>query len=157
GSYTGIEILDTLEVIAHERYNELLKKHQVINEAFIDLRTHIEVRRNALGQKVVVAETVDVETPVSEDGDAVVGVGGVSVTSTEERKQKAALAGSTPAELKARDDLPSLYLPRVVTEKVAVDFSLNDLPHGEYGNPFRELGERLAVDPSETLRRTRLG
>ena len=30
GTYTGIEILDTLEVVAHERYEELLKKAGLI-------------------------------------------------------------------------------------------------------------------------------
>src|SRR5205085_4103124 len=39
GKYTGIEILDTLEVVAHERYEDLLKKAGVLNQAFIDYRT----------------------------------------------------------------------------------------------------------------------
>jgi type III restriction enzyme len=156
GSYTGIEILDTLEVIAHERYNELLKKHKAINESFIDLQTHLEVRRNALGQKVIVAETVDVQTPVSDEG-AAAGAGNVAVTSIEDRKESAEAEVASAVELAPREDLPSLYLPKVTTEKVTVEFSLNDLPHGEYNNPFRELGERLAVDPSDVLRRTRLG
>ena len=38
GAYTDIEILDTLEVVAHERYEELLKKAGVLNESFIDQR-----------------------------------------------------------------------------------------------------------------------
>jgi type III restriction enzyme len=39
GAYTGIEILDTLEVVAHERYEDLLKKYGVLNQAIIDYRT----------------------------------------------------------------------------------------------------------------------
>lgn len=160
GAHTGIEILDTLEVIAHERYKELLAKHKVINEAFVDLRTHLEERRNALGQKVVVAETVDasalVTTDEEGDGAAVDGSGGVTITSVEGREKAADEEISALVTLNPREDLPSLFLPKVVTEQVAADFSLNDLSYGEYGNPFRELGERLAVDPNEALRRTRL-
>src|ERR1035437_3776432 len=58
GAYTGIEILDTLEVVAHERYEELLKKAGVLNEAFIDHRTRAALRLNARGQRVVVTESV---------------------------------------------------------------------------------------------------
>jgi type III restriction enzyme len=39
GAYTDIELLDTLEVVAHERYEDLLKKAGVLNQAFIDYRT----------------------------------------------------------------------------------------------------------------------
>jgi type III restriction enzyme len=39
GAYTGIEILDTLAVVAHERYEDLLKKYGVLNQAIIDYRT----------------------------------------------------------------------------------------------------------------------
>jgi len=53
GAYTGIEILDTLEVVAHERYEELLKKAGVLNEAFVDYRTRAALRINAKGQQVV--------------------------------------------------------------------------------------------------------
>ena len=63
GAYTGIEILDTLEVVAHERYEELLKKAGVLNEAFVDYRTRAALRLNAQGEQVVVTETVDGAPP----------------------------------------------------------------------------------------------
>ena len=62
GAYTGIEILDTLEVVAHERYEELLKRAGVLNEAFVDYRTRAALRVNAQGQEVVVSETVTAMT-----------------------------------------------------------------------------------------------
>src|SRR5690606_8114671 len=34
GGYTGIEMLDTLEVLAHERYEQLLRRAHVLNESF---------------------------------------------------------------------------------------------------------------------------
>ncbi|MEJ7567439.1 MAG: DEAD/DEAH box helicase family protein [Gaiellaceae bacterium] len=154
GKYTGIEILDTLEVIAHERYGELLQRHNVINQAFIDLRTHIEVRRNALGQNVLITQTEEVEAPVAtadDGGAAATGAGGVVLASVEERTEQATKEAAAAAELTARPDLPALFLPVVVTEKIAVEFSLADLAYPEYGNPFRELGERLAIDPSDEL------
>src|SRR6185436_15236403 len=47
GHYTEVEILDTLEVLGHERYEDLLKKAGVFNEQFIDRRTRAVLRRNA--------------------------------------------------------------------------------------------------------------
>ncbi len=65
GAYTGIEILDTLEVVAHERYEDLLKKAGVLNEAFIDYRTRAALRVNAQGETVVVRESVESGTAPS--------------------------------------------------------------------------------------------
>lgn len=50
GRYTDIEILDTLEVLGHERYEDLLKKAGAFNEQFIDRRTRAVLRRNAQGR-----------------------------------------------------------------------------------------------------------
>lgn len=161
GAYTGIEILDTLEVIAHERYRDLLAKHDKINEQFIDLRTHIELRKNATGQDVLITttETVapEVETDGRDEGTSSPVPGGVTLTSVEARTQQAEAEAQAATPLSPREDLPALLLPNVTTEKVTAHFSLAELPYGEHGNPFRELGERLAVDPKGELLRTRLG
>ncbi|MFC6880249.1 MULTISPECIES: DEAD/DEAH box helicase [Actinomadura] len=53
GKYTGVEILDTLEILAHEKYSELLAKRKVLNEAFIDYSTYAELRRLPDGTEVV--------------------------------------------------------------------------------------------------------
>jgi len=45
----------------------------------------------------------------------------------------------------------------VKLRKVKAEFSLAQIPLGAYSNPFKEFGERLAQDPTDTLRRTRLG
>lgn len=37
-TYTGLEILDGLEVLGHEKYEELLRKVGVLNERFVDVR-----------------------------------------------------------------------------------------------------------------------
>src|SRR5690606_14691564 len=64
GAHTGIEILDTLEVVAHERYTDLLKRANVLNEQFIDRRTRAVLRQNAAGEAVVVIENEHVSTEV---------------------------------------------------------------------------------------------
>ena len=64
GAYTGIELLDTLEVLGHERYQELLRKAGVLNEQFIDRRTRAVLRRNAQGEFAAVRETTRVAAPL---------------------------------------------------------------------------------------------
>lgn len=70
GEYTGIEILDTLEVLGHERYEALLKKADVLNEEFVDYRTRLVLREDAEGRLVPVVQTeqVGTEIAVTEDG-----------------------------------------------------------------------------------------
>src|SRR5881398_271866 len=63
GRYTGIEMLDTLEVLGHEKYEDLLRKAGVLNQQFVDRRTHVLLRRTATGQAVAVPETAVVEAP----------------------------------------------------------------------------------------------
>ena len=64
GRYTKVEILDTLEVLAHEKYSELLEKRKVLNEAFINYGTYAEIRRLADGSAVVRQKTVATDTEV---------------------------------------------------------------------------------------------
>src|SRR5581483_10946414 len=51
GRYTGVRLLDTLEVLAHDRYEALLKKTGVINEEFLDYRTRVVVRTDEHGNE----------------------------------------------------------------------------------------------------------
>ena len=64
GRYTNVELLDTLEVLAHEKYSELLQKRQVLNQAFIDYSTYAEIRRLADGSAVVRQRTVETDAEV---------------------------------------------------------------------------------------------
>ena len=57
-------------MVAHERYEELLKKAGVLNEAFVDYRTRAALRTNAQGEQVVVSEIVRAATePILAGGD----------------------------------------------------------------------------------------
>jgi type III restriction enzyme len=162
GAYTGQELLDTLEVVAHERYSELLKKSGVINQEFVDLRTHIELRKNRHGQTVPIVVTTETTVPVEEaasgDGIETASLGGVTLASFEGRSGVAeSQQQNTAVLLDPRADLPALLIPKVKLREVKAEFSLAQIPLGAYSNPFKEFGERLAQDPTDTLRRTRLG
>lgn len=69
GEYTGIELLDTLEVVAHERYEQLLEKRGILAEEFVATYYRPIIVKNADGESTVKFEehTVDVNAT---DGEA---------------------------------------------------------------------------------------
>jgi type III restriction enzyme len=161
GTYTGIEILDTLEVVAHERYGELLKKRGVLNEAFVDYRSWAALRTNAQGQIVVVTETTEsgaVPVIPTDDGapEPAVGAGdGVSapvVTSIEARTaQVGAAAAKMKQEILRRADAPTISIPVLKMSSVKSSFTLADITDTD---AFRKLGATLAANPDDELSRT---
>ncbi len=159
GEYTGIEILDTLEVLGHERYEQLLAKAGVLNEQFVDYRTYTTIQTNAQGEQVAATETATVSAPivVSDDRTTPVGstAGGSPVIASVEDHAARAAAQLTELqqELHPRDGFPPLRVPVLRMSTLAVPFSLADITDRK---PFRELGERLKADPVGELRRVRL-
>ncbi len=158
GAYTGIEILDTLEVVAHERYEDLLKKAGVLNEAFVDFRTRAALRINAKGQQVVVSETVTATTaPIialsGEQPPFVVDAEGMPVVTSVE--QRAAQVGDSALKLKQsitrREDAPAIVIPVLRMSAVESPFTLADITDTDR---FRKLGSSLAADPDGELART---
>ena len=162
GAYTGIEILDTLEVVAHERYEELLKKAGVLSEAFVDYRTRAALRVNAQGQTVVVSETVETAaTPligardgaqpslVQDDEPSPV------VTSVQERASQVLDAAlKMKHEIPRRPDAPKITIPVLQMTSVKSSFSLADITDTD---SFRKLGAALAANPDGELNRTLVG
>lgn len=158
GSYTGIEILDTLEVVAHERYEELLKKAGVLNEAFVDYRTRAVLRRNAQGEQVVVTETVMGTTgPIFAPGGAepplVADAESSPVVTTID--QRTAQVGDAVMRMKQpiarRADAPAIMIPLLRMSAVESRFTLADIIDTDR---FRKLGASLAADPDGELART---
>lgn len=159
GRYTGIEILDTVEVVAHERYEDLLKKAGVLNQAFIDYRTRAIVRQNASGQLVVVTETVEaaataelaqnVESPppsVVDDSSSPV------VTSVQDRSTQASDAALRMKRvIERRPDAPQISIPVLKMTAMKSAFSLADITETDN---FRKLGASLAANPDGELNRT---
>lgn len=159
GAYTGIEILDTLEVLGHERYEELLKKAGVLQESFVDWRTRAVLRRGADGGYRATTETTPVRPEIgTETGGAAEPVGEAagpvigSIEDVTERGERA--IDRLRSELVPRDDLPPLRLPRLRMTPIQSAFSLNDITDLD---PFEKLGRQIAADPSDTLRRVTLG
>ena len=154
GRYTGVEFLDTLEVLAHESYDRLLKARKIFQETFIDHRTHAVVRTDREGNPVVRTET---ETAGHDEGVAGGETAGLApltaaVTTVESRTSKAANTVTVLAsELRARDDVDPILVPQLRMSTIKCRFSLGDLTDMR---PFRELGAKIAADPAQELRRT---
>lgn len=158
GAYTGTEILDTLEVVAHERYKDLLEKAHVLNVAFIDYRTRAVLRFNAQGQQVVVTETVTgtPEPMIASGGSGplrLVNTPEIAVVTTVEARS--AQAVSAVARLREpiarRLDAPPVTVPILRMSNVESSFTLADITDTDR---FRKLGASLAADPDGELVRT---
>lgn len=158
GRYTGVEFLDTLEVLAHESYDKLLKARRVFQETFIDHRTHAVVSAARKRNPVVRSATAEVGF---QDGLAGSGGGVETATETPVGATVATLEGRTAtgagsvkvlrAELRARDDVDPILVPQLRMTTIRSHFSLADLTDMR---PFRLLGEKIAADPAQELRRT---
>jgi type III restriction enzyme len=161
GAYTDIEILDTLEVVAHEKYSELLKKRGVLNEAFVDYRSWAALRTNAQGQTVVVTETTESGAvpviPVDENAPAPSvgtedGVSAPVVTSIEARTAQVGVSATKmKQEIVRRADAPTISIPVLKMSAVTSSFTLADITDTD---AFRKLGAALAANPDDELSRT---
>jgi type III restriction enzyme len=170
-------MLDTLEVLAHDKYEDLLKRRNVFSEQFIDHKIRAMLRTDSQGNTVVVRETETVENPVipapepptertpdpgatsladgSHQGDASsVDVasdtsGTPTLASIEARKT----SGQQQSHQLATQVAPlhPVQLPLLKPVAVVSHFSLTDITDHEQ---FRQLGRRLHASPEDTLRRT---
>lgn len=162
GAYTGVEILDTVEVVAHERYEDLLKKAGVLNQAFIDYQTRAVVRTNAQGKSVVVTETVEsAATPLVEDSPDAAPPGSLDdsgspiVTSVQERSaQVSSAALKMKRAIGRREGVPQITIPVLRMTTVKSSFSLADITDTDN---LRKLGAALAANPDDELNRTLVG
>jgi type III restriction enzyme len=147
GRRTGNEILDTLEVVAHERYDALVKRIDKMREEFVDYRTVVT------GEAEVANQAAALPIAATEGGAASPGV--TSITDTEERvaHNEALVEGMTGPELRQRTDFGQLILPVVASFTVDQPFSLAEITDLE---PFRMEGRRIAATPEDRLRRTLL-
>jgi type III restriction enzyme len=182
GHYTREEMLDTVEVLAHEKYEALLAKREALNEKFIDHAVLAEIRRTADGQVVARKKIIDVpdkvlptDGPTPDTGSERVnpsgGQGGdddtltrpgtsssdASVRDLEDHLAAAAkMAERVTVEKRDHAPLPnreSISIPYVAHVAQQVTISLNQV-HDE--EPFRRLGATLTHDASSDLKRTLL-
>lgn len=167
-AYQDVQMLDTLEVIAHERYEDLLAKRGVLAEQFIDYVTRSVLRKDMHGRQVVVRETSEVVTGLTAGTE--VGTGtpisptplpgtehlivspSPSLTTSDTRiaagEEEVGLASPVLAPRRL------LRVPRVRVMPRPVTFRLSDVHDIE---PFRALGRRLSTNPQTELRRVLVG
>jgi len=142
--YTGNELLDTLEVLAHERYEDLLKKRNVLNEQFISYRTSPVTVVDRYGNPQIRQETVSVGVEVgtsSEDGGGLsAGVRRPIVGTVDERK----LAGEKAALVVELAPTDPFQVPVVRVKKIEDPWTLAKITDVK---PFKELGASIAADP----------
>jgi type III restriction enzyme len=174
GTYTDVELLDTLEILAHERYEELLAKAKALKEELIDWRTvprpdrpealvpaemPIQAPRVAVppgdelpGSAEVIGQLAEPNVrTASESGSA--SVGNLTLVPTLSRVHHARIAAAAVAKLVPRQNCSSIMVPILDMEPRASTFSLADITDVE---PFRRLGRQLRLDPDDMLRRTLL-
>jgi type III restriction enzyme len=166
GAYTDIELLDTVEVLSHERYELLLARSGVLLEGLTEQRTVAEVIPEHDGGES--SDAVMVVQQPTLPGAAPVGVSntgagtgaifedvpestpGFVVVSTEERSRTAAneaVAVAIPVMPKSK-----LAIPLVVRTVTARNFSLSSVAEA----PFKDLGKQLGAIEHTTLSRKRL-
>lgn len=173
GAYTGIELLDTVEVLSHERYEQLLAKAGVLLEGLTETRVQAAVEPIPTPTAGDEADTVAV-TPTqvtttaptsipsaTSPGIAVSGQGDLSLdlpeqstgfvlTSVETRT--AEVQAQAAAVAKPVVAAEPLSMPKVTRRVVARNFSLSKVSE----QAFRELGQRLASEGGTKLDRKRL-
>lgn len=165
GAYTANEMLDTLEVLAHERYQALLAKREALNEKFIDYAVLTEIRRTSSGvvarKKVVDEEHVVLpeprDTSPGQDGEGLPEALAGGITDLEDTLKKAKTAAeeteAKPREhypLPSREEISIPYTTKIASQSIV---SLNQVNEEA---PFRALGQALSTEADTELKRTLL-
>lgn len=155
GGYTDVPLLNELEVVAHERYSDLLKRSKSLSEDFIDQRTALAEEAAKAGEADVSITEEGVEVPF-EASESGVGTepGTITLASTEDRKKQAdQTAKDAETPMPPLRELANIQVPVIHTEVIPSEFRLQlvtDLA------PFREVGRKLAEDPDRYLRRSQI-
>lgn len=186
GKYTGIEMLDTLEVLAHERYDELLRRTGVMNEQLRDYRTRLILQRNEDGEYRVSSQHIEVRglTGVSSSSDSY-GIdldtrNNASFSGTDTSIDRAgsttfglnqqAVSGFRLEGLEERSERhqraveqmremdPKPGLPPLMIPVLCTESIAVPFSLVDIVDlePFRSLGRRLATNPDQSLRRERV-
>ena len=179
GAYTGIELLDTVEVLSHERYQELLERAGVLLEGLTGQRATAAVAvppaltypdhsgaggAGQAGEDDTVAVYVATGTgsgsgAEGEEPDSPLAEATASGDATAGAQAGFLVSGAENRFGTAADEITSLQQPVVASEKVEVpklervissrDFSLSDIDDAT----FRQLGQRLAAEGGSDLDR----
>lgn len=176
GAYTDVELLDTVEILSHEKYEKLLANAGVLLEGLVPDRTAAgggvpadkavpaggaptpkgEVQTQPEQVVSVTTATSDEEVQVTATVTTGGGTPGVTtptvvIASIDERAKDANQAAATTGPVPPRPDV-EVKLPKVTKTVTARNFSLSAVAD----DPFTELGHRLASGGGTTLDRKRL-
>ena len=169
GKYTGVEMLDTLEILAHDKFSALLERAGVLNESLISYRTRTVVATDQNGNTVVHTVTqptgeeivspdraVDPSaTKDTWDGTDLDAPGAVVISDVDTRHatgvKEVEELDRPPIQFIAAD--PEIILPRLTQRPVEKRFSLADITNEAV---FTNLGKTLKSNPDDELRRMRL-
>lgn len=155
GSYTGWQMLDTLDILAHDQYEKVLKKAQALQQDFIDYRTVITTTIAMDGQTKATVDQqsvgIDITTAEAGDQDGGSANGAIRVVDQDTREQEAEIAAKL---LVMRPDAPQITVPVTEATPVVVPFSLSMITDV---NPCRELGRKLSAAGNDVLQRRILG
>ena len=152
GRYTDVQLLDSLEVIAHEKFEELLAKKNGLNEQFIDYKTRTVLQQDSDGVLVPVRKQEQVDNEVRTPSSGEVTPIGIPLLVKQDQREKAATE-----DVKMKVAIVAsrqLCIPRLKLTRVNQTFSLSDITDL---NTFTELGKRISADPEGTLRRVVVG
>lgn len=168
GQYVDVEMLNTLEVLAHERFQSLIDKSGSLNGEFVSFRTRTKVVKDQNGNTVVKQVTEAAEqslvavdklaandTTIPWEGTELDAPGALVISDVETR----ATSGTDEAKRLVRPPIsmisttPEIILPRVLQRPVAKRFSLADITNEI---AFAELGRQLRSNPDDELRRMKL-
>ncbi len=161
GRYTDVELLDTLEVLAHERYEELLIRAKALKEDLVDWRTVVRPDQPDETSPQRPQVQLPLVAPLrgsgagdgddEADGDAAPPT--LTLVSTEARVDHARRAAADVAQLRPRAACGAVVVPVLEMEPSPSTFSLADVTDVE---PFRSLGRQLRLHPEDVLRRSLL-
>lgn len=173
GAYTDEPFLDSVEVIAHEKYADLLKKRDALNQEFVNYEVWMATRVTETGaEEVVKVVETDTESEVIPlpPGDETTGEVTTSPTAggtgaapglfdlDEVINEAAKLAGKkaavSPHEHLPIHGRPTIPVPTVAPVPDEVKVSLNGID--DLDTQFRDLAKRLSTGLSSELQRTAL-
>jgi type III restriction enzyme len=158
GQLTGVEMLDTVEVLGHDSYEALLKSASVLIARLVSERTGPIDVDPLTGVAPVPVETLGAPTPGGSErpngapGSGVSG-GTLRVADTLGRiaqVQAEALAMKSVIMLRADGD--SFFIPEMTRMLRPGEFSLSQIAEAD----FRAVGAGLAATPDDVLRRSKI-
>ena len=156
GQLTGIEMLDTVEVLGHDRYEELLRRSSILIESLVKERTKpVEVNPTT----GVAMLTPDFEATPAQGNLPLSGGEGattspvIRVAQTDVRIQETQREAEAMRQvIELGPDVKPFLIPKMTRTLTAAPFSLSQIED----NDFFLVGQSLAATPEETLRRSKI-